>query len=246
MARMPLHWSVRPLVSLKPPPASWVDVISETAEQFMTATVCFYGEGNGSDIDPVAGTGDAVINLIWVGPARVQHLRSPQRFATDYQAEANRPFRFQLPKGDNVPFLPQGTKARVLDAGSEGDASLEDLSYVVDSAINSSFQAVHTIELTATMRKTDWEWDTSTLYPPILHGQTYAGTGIADIWWIVPGWNYPTSYMLEQDGEIIRENYPYTLTTVRDLTPGEHTFRVDGQLDGWWAGWSNTLTLTVE
>lgn len=158
MARLLVQRCVRTLVSLSPPPASWVDVIKDTAEMFMTARVCFFEEVEGGVIDPIAGTGDTQIGIIWSGLARVQHLRSAQRFATDYQAEANRPFRFQLPKDSDVPFLPQGTKARVLDSGPEGDPDLQGLVYVVDSAINASFQAVKTVELTSTMSPVAWSW----------------------------------------------------------------------------------------
>lgn len=147
------------MVNLKPAPLGWVDVIQNVAEQFMTATVCFYEESDDGSFDPITGEGDeGGIDVLWFGPARVQHLRSAQRFATDYQAEADRAFRFQLPKDGGVPNLPQGTLARVIDAGEDGDPDLEALVYVVDSAINASFQAVKTVELTSTMRPIAWPW----------------------------------------------------------------------------------------
>lgn len=156
------------MVSLKPPPADWTDVIAGVADLFMNARVCFY-EANTEEsaYDPITGEGDEFsITLLWVGRARVQHLRSPSTFATDYQAGANRAFRFQAGKNAGVPFLSEGVKARVLDAGvpgplidmGAGDADLEKLAYVVNSAINASHQAVKTVELTATMRPVEWAW----------------------------------------------------------------------------------------
>lgn len=159
------------MVSLKPPPSSWTDVIAGVADMFMNARVCFYeADMTGSDYEPITGEGEEFsINLLWVGLARVQHLRAPSTFATDYQAGANRAFRFQANKNAGVPFLSEGVKARVLDAGvsgplidmGAGDSDLEKLAYVVNSAINASHQAVRTIELTATMREVEWTWTVS-------------------------------------------------------------------------------------
>lgn len=146
------------MASLSPAPTNWTDAIHDTAVLFMNADVCFYEEVDGGEYNPVTGAGgDPGVSVAWRGKARVQQLRSAQKFATDYQAEANRAFRFQLDPDDNVPFLPQGTKARVLNAGG-GDIDLEKLVYVVDSAVNASHQAVKTVELTATMDRQDWQW----------------------------------------------------------------------------------------
>lgn len=157
------------MVSLKPPPASWTDVIGDTAEMFMNARVCFYSVEEDTDdpYDPITGEGQEFsINILWSGLARVQHLRSPSTFASEYQAGANRAFRFQVGKNKGLPFLSEGVKARVLSAGvsgplidmGSGDADLEKLAYVVNSAINASHQAVKTIELLATMREVVWTW----------------------------------------------------------------------------------------
>lgn len=157
------------MVSLKPPPANWTDAIASTAELFMNARVCFYAATEG-DYDPITGEGNEFgIELLWVGLARVQHLRAPSTFATDYQASANRAFRFQVGKNAGLPFLPEGVKARVLDAGvsgplidmGPGDSDLEKLAYVVNSSINASHFAVKTVELSATMRKVEWGWTVS-------------------------------------------------------------------------------------
>lgn len=156
------------MVTLKPPPANWTDAIASTAELFMNARVCFY-EAVEPEVpyDPITGAGDEFdIKLLWVGAARIQHLRAPSAFATDYQAGANRAFRFQVGKNAGLPFLSEGVKARVLDAGvsgplidmGPGDADLEKLAYVVNSSINASHFAVKTVELSATMREVKWGW----------------------------------------------------------------------------------------
>lgn len=153
------------MVSLSPPPTSWTDAIGGVAKRFMNARVCFYEEVEG-DYDPITGLGDeGGIEPIWLGLARVQQLRSPQKFATDYQADTSRAFRFQVAKDSGLPFLPQGVKGRVLSAGvsgaemmSPGDGNLELLAFVVDANINGSHQAVKTIELTANMHPVKWDW----------------------------------------------------------------------------------------
>lgn len=167
------------MVSLKPPPANWTDAIAGVANLFQNARVCFYiADESGSDYDPITGQGQKFsIALLWVGLARVQHLRAPSTFASDYQAGANRAFRFQVDKNGGLPFLSEGIKARVLDAGvsgptiemNEGDAHLEQLAFVTNSAINASHYAVKTVELTSTMRPVVWGWsvddDGQVVYP---------------------------------------------------------------------------------
>lgn len=156
------------MVSLKPPPANWTDAIAGVAGLFMNARVCFYeADYSGSNYDPITGNGrEFVIKSLWSGLARVQHLRAPSTFATDYQTGANRAFRFQVGKDAGLPFLSEGVKARVIDAGvpsalidmGDGDADLERLSFVTNSSINASHYAVKTVELTSTMRPEKWTW----------------------------------------------------------------------------------------
>lgn len=153
------------MVNIKPPPSDWTEAIGNVAKRFMNARVCFFRSDNAGDYDALTNTGKRDgVEIIWAGPARVQHLRSPQKASTNYEVGNSRSFRFQLDKGAAVPFLPSGTKARVLDAGVPGhemlpgDRDLENLVYVVESAINASHQAVRTVELTANMRKMDWGW----------------------------------------------------------------------------------------
>lgn len=157
------------MVSIAAPPKDWTDVIGDIAEQFMNARVCFYEEGvpdPANPYDPITGTGaESAVRIIWVGNARVQQLLSTQKFATEYQADASRVFRFQISKSASVPFLSQGVAARVLNAGvpgagmTPGDEDLTQLAYVVDSSINGSHQAVKTVMLTANMAPVSWSWN---------------------------------------------------------------------------------------
>lgn len=233
------------LVSLKPPPASWVQVIQETAQQFMTARVCFYEEISDVAPDPISGDdGDSYIRILWADSARVQHLRAPQKFATEYQAEANRAFRFQLPKNSDMPFMPQGTLARVLNAGEDGDHDLEALVFVVDSAINASFQAVETVELTSTMDAINWTWDEDTLYSPLLTVDLVGDE--ANLSWTDRGNIESTGFDVEVDGVIEYSDIPNTSISVSDLSVGTHSFRVRGVVDGDNTPWSRQVNVTVE
>ena len=145
------------VVSLKPPPADWEDAILQAAIPFMNAEVCFYEEVPGTPYNPVTGTGGSTeIDVLWRGKARVQHIRSPREFNTQYQAGSTRFFRFQLDPADSPPQIPFGAKARVLDGGR--DADLESLVYIVNSAINSSHMAVRTVELSSNMEFVTWTW----------------------------------------------------------------------------------------
>lgn len=150
------------LVSLTSPPANWEEAILNSAVQFMNAEVCFY---DSVDIpyDPITGAGGPTVQVLWRGKARVQQLRTPQEFQTDYQASSSRPFRFQLDPRDSVPELYFGVKARVLDGGR--DSGLESLVYIVNSAINSSHMAVRTVELITNMRPQEWDWTPESLEP---------------------------------------------------------------------------------
>lgn len=154
------------VVSIAPPPKHWTDAIAEVSNQFQNARVCFYQATDG-DYDPITEEGDEPgVSIIWAGAARVQQLRAPQKFATDYQANASRAFIFELSKAAGVPFLPEGTQARVINAGvpgaegqmTPGDQHLQLLAFVVDANISASHQAVNTVDLTANMKPVKWDW----------------------------------------------------------------------------------------
>lgn len=136
----------------------WEDEIHDVAIQYMNAKVCFYQERPATvPYDPITGDGgEDGIDIIWSGKARVQQLRTPREFTTPYQASASRNFRFQLDPDDSVPWLYEGVKARVTDGGR--DDALTSYLFVVNSAINSSHEAVRTIELNSNMRPTVWSW----------------------------------------------------------------------------------------
>ncbi|QDH48049.1 hypothetical protein LUPINE_41 [Microbacterium phage Lupine] len=146
------------MVSIGTPVTGWQDIILDTARQFMTAEVCFYRVVGGKDDLPEIGQpgSRAMVEVIWQGKARVQHLRAPRRDSTEYQASDSRSFRFQLDPLDDPPALYAGTKARVLNGAR--DPQLETYSYHVESAVNSSDMAVRTVELTADMKPNTWGW----------------------------------------------------------------------------------------
>ena len=156
------------MVNLAPPPKSWTDAIARIADQFQNARVCFYEADGTGDLDVLDGSGTpGGIRLLWVGRARVQQLRTPQAFATDYEVSSTRNFRFQVSKEAGLPFLSQGVKARVLDARvpgavedvmGGGDIDLERLLFVVNSAVNGSHYAVKTIETQSNMKDAQWSW----------------------------------------------------------------------------------------
>lgn len=148
--------------SLVAPPANWEEAILNAAKMFMNAEICFYREVEATEpYNPITGEGgDEGIAVFWRGKARVQHLRAPREFATAYQAEATRFFRFQIDPsepGNSLPFLPQGVKARVIAGGRDSD--LESLAFVTVSAINSSHMAVRTVELSSNMTPVAWQWN---------------------------------------------------------------------------------------
>ena len=100
------------MVAIGKPPANWEDAIRDTAVLFMNAEVCFFETVEDVPYDPITGEGGPTTRVLWRGKARVQQLRNPQEFATEYEASSNRAFRFQLDPRDSVPDLYQGAKAR--------------------------------------------------------------------------------------------------------------------------------------
>lgn len=156
------------VVSIARPPSHWTEAIAEISNQFQNARVCFYRETDGDDdYDPIDQTGNGPgVEVIWAGAARVQQLRAPQKFATDYQDDSSKAFIFELSKAAGVPYMPQGTQARVINAGvpgaagqmTPGDQHLSLLAFVVDANVSASHQAVNTVELTANMKPVRWDW----------------------------------------------------------------------------------------
>lgn len=125
--------------------ASWEDEIAEVAQQFMTATIEVFDVTESEDpYDPETGEGgEPVETSLYTGLARVQQIRQPRDISTNTEWGTNRNFRFQLPYNE-LDVFSKGQRIRVLV--SDRDASLENLIFVIQSAVNSDHRAVRTIE----------------------------------------------------------------------------------------------------
>jgi hypothetical protein len=82
--------------------------------------------------------------VIWQGSARIQHLGSDRAAEVGYSQIGIRGIRFQIPMDAELGFIRKGLQVVVTDGGS--DPELEQLSYVITSAINSSYAWGRTIE----------------------------------------------------------------------------------------------------
>lgn len=234
-------------MSLKPPPANWEDAIRDAAIQFMNGTVCFYEEIVAVPYDPITGNGGEVgVDILWSGKARIQQIRSPRQFDTEYQADASRYFRFQLDPEDNPPQIPFGTKARVLDGGR--DADLQSLIYVTNSAINSSHMAVRTVELVSNMDFVTWEWNPAIPARPYgLAADAITDSGFTLTWSAPPGDPAAVEYQTELNGTANPVAVTVTNRVFTGLLPETtYTVRVRARATGTapWSHWS--LPKTIE
>jgi hypothetical protein len=105
-------------------------------------------------VDP--NTGDSVWNeftntetggeptVIWQGPARIQHLKSDTSSLVGFSDVGIRGIRLQIPLDPAAGFIRKGLQVIVVDGGN--DYELEQLSFVISSAINSSYAWIRTIE----------------------------------------------------------------------------------------------------
>ena len=82
--------------------------------------------------------------IIWQGPARIQQIGSDRIAEVGYSQIGIRGIRFQIPMDIELGFIRKGLQVIVTDGGS--DPELEQLSYVITSAINSSYAWGRTIE----------------------------------------------------------------------------------------------------
>jgi hypothetical protein len=82
--------------------------------------------------------------VLWQGPARIQHLSSETMPDVGYSQVSIRGIRLQVPMDAELGFVRKGLQVIVIDGGS--DSELEQLQFVVTSAINSSYAWVRTIE----------------------------------------------------------------------------------------------------
>ena len=82
--------------------------------------------------------------VLWQGPARIQHLSSESMPEVGYSQTGIRGIRLQVPMSNELGFVRKGLQVIVTDGGS--DVELEQLQFVITSAINSSYAWVRTIE----------------------------------------------------------------------------------------------------
>jgi hypothetical protein len=82
--------------------------------------------------------------VIWQGPARIQHLRNETMPDVGFSNVSIRGIRLQVPMDEDIGFVRKGLQVIVTDGGS--DPELEQLQFVVTSAINSSYAWGRTIE----------------------------------------------------------------------------------------------------
>ena len=82
--------------------------------------------------------------VLWQGPARIQHLSSEATPYVGYSEIGIRGIRLQVPMAPELGFVRKGLQVIVTDGGS--DVELEQLQFVITSAINSSYAWVRTIE----------------------------------------------------------------------------------------------------
>ena len=88
--------------------------------------------------------------VVWSGRARVQQLTSFSTPDSAYQQIGVRAVRIQIPLDNSTGLIRAGMRVVVADGGN--DASLEELSYIVKSAINSSYAWLRTIEAEADVK----------------------------------------------------------------------------------------------
>lgn len=82
--------------------------------------------------------------VLWSGPARIQHLKSETLPNVGFSQESIRGIRVQVPIDVDAGFIRKGLQIVVTDGGN--DYELEQLQFVVSSAINSSYAWLRTIE----------------------------------------------------------------------------------------------------
>lgn len=82
--------------------------------------------------------------VLWSGPARIQHLGGERGPLVGYADSSIRGIRFQIPIDGYAGFIRKGLQVIVTDGGN--DVELEQLQFVVTSAVNSSYAWLRTIE----------------------------------------------------------------------------------------------------
>ena len=120
--------------------------MASTMLAWMNATVQIVDPNTAeADWDPFTNTetgGEPTV--LWQGPARIQHLSQESLPEVGYSQVGIRGIRLQVPMSPELGFVRKGLQVIVVDGGS--DVELEQLQFVVTSAINSSYAWVRTIE----------------------------------------------------------------------------------------------------
>ncbi len=101
--------------------------------------------------DPWTNTGSTTETVLWSGEARIQpvayNTSSPE---IGKSFSASRRVRFQVPLDDTRAFVRAGLEVRVTDGGQFAD--LEDLQFIVSSAVASSYAWLLSIECEADVK----------------------------------------------------------------------------------------------
>ena len=120
--------------------------MASTMLSWMNATVQIVDPNTAdAEWDPFTNTetgGEPTV--LWQGPARIQHLSQESIPEVGYSQVGIRGIRLQVPMDPELGFVRKGLQVIVVDGGS--DTELEQLQFVVTSAINSSYAWVRTIE----------------------------------------------------------------------------------------------------
>lgn len=120
----------------------------------MADTALPWMNGSIQIVDPNVGSGtwDEWTNtetgggptVIWSGAARIQHLKSESNSNVGYSDVTIRSIRVQVPIDSAAGFIRKGLQIVVTDGGN--DYELEQLQFVITSAVNSSYAWLRTIE----------------------------------------------------------------------------------------------------
>jgi hypothetical protein len=118
----------------------------KTLLTWMNATIQIIDPNTGdANWDPFTNTETGgQPTVIWQGQARIQQLKSNSISVAGYSEIGIRGIRIQVPMDVELGFVRKGLQVVVIDGGS--DIELEQLQFVVTSAINSSYAWNRTIE----------------------------------------------------------------------------------------------------
>jgi hypothetical protein len=120
--------------------------MAKSARSWMNASIQIVdpntGEGVWDEWNNTYTGGEPTV--IWSGPARIQHLGSESIPDVGFSQVGIRGIRVQVPLDVNAGFIRKGLQIIVTDGGN--DYELEQLQFVITSAINSSYAWLRTIE----------------------------------------------------------------------------------------------------